>query len=69
MRTIVNPGRLLVIEGSFELLAPGQSFRADLVRDRESHRELWLDELLHNFLEDPEETVTGPIRITIEAAS
>lgn len=70
----VNPGSRLELEGSFELgrsLADVQTVGtwAGLTRavaDRESGELIELADLLRAFLEDPEETVTGPIRITIE---
>jgi hypothetical protein len=75
MRTSVNPGRFLVLEGSFQVGAslvdatrdPNVADR-DLVFDRESGHDVDLASLLRTFLEDPTERVTGPIRITIEAA-
>lgn len=72
MRTTVNPGRFLQLEGSFAVLrgdtAAAGEFRPGVV-DRESLHEVTLEGLLRQFLEDPSETVTGPIRITIEPAS
>ena len=67
MRTTCNPGRFLQIESSFALV-PGILARPVVV-DRESNDQVDLAELLARFLLDPSETVTGPIRITIEAGS
>lgn len=62
MITQVNPGSLLELTGSFDLdRVYGK------VVDRQSLSEVTLDGLLAAFLEDPEETVTGPIRIRIES--
>jgi len=65
MITTVNPGRYLRLEGSFALV-PGL-LAYPVVVDRESNDQVNLGELLTQFLEDPSETITGPIRITIEA--
>lgn len=67
MRTTCNPGRFLQIESSFALV-PGILARPVVV-DRESNDQVDLAEFLTWFLEDPSETITGPIRITIEAAA
>jgi hypothetical protein len=78
VRKSVNPGSLLEVHGSFELavslaavgerpLGEGGVLREQLVRDRESGLEVGLADLLRAFLEDPDEKVTGPIRIRIEA--
>jgi hypothetical protein len=74
VRTTVNPGSRLELEGSFELgrsLAETEAvgrFAAPTreVTDRESGKHVYLADLLRSFLEDPEEKITGPIRITIE---
>ena len=74
MRTQVNPGRLLEVTGSFELrqsalVVEGEFSRIGVaVVDRESTQIVDLGGLLRSFLEDPDDTVTGPIRIRIEAA-
>lgn len=71
MITTVNPGSTLTLEGSFELawsLAAEHGAR-DVVWDTASGRIVTLAGLLRSFLDDPEETHTGLLRITIEAAS
>jgi hypothetical protein len=65
MITVCNPGRLLEVLGSFEL--GGNIEGATPVRDRESGDLVTLGRLLRAFLEDPDERITGPVRITIEA--
>ena len=67
MRTTCNPGRFLQVESSFALV-PGILARP-VVIDRESNDQVDLGELLTEFLEDPSDTITGPLRIMIEAAS
>ena len=80
MRTTVNPGSRLTLEGHFELgysLAEVESnggphnmeaARRCLMMDSDSGALITLADLLRSFLEDPAETATGPVRITIEAA-
>jgi hypothetical protein len=67
MWTTCNPGRFLEVAGSFALV-PGVLARPVVV-DRESNLQVDLGELLTQFLEDPSETITGPIKIRITAAS
>lgn len=59
----MNPGTLLEVTGSFDVHPI-----PDLVVDRESGSVVKLSHLLASFLEDPEDTITGPIRIRIESA-
>lgn len=47
----------------------GRSGRAVVVGEVESGRVVTLAELIGSFLEDPDETRTGPIRIVIEPTS
>lgn len=51
-----------MLEGSFEIVL------GENVVDRETGTTITLDQLLRQFLEDPDETGTGRIRITIEPA-
>jgi hypothetical protein len=67
MITVCNPGRSLELSGSFEL--GGNIDGATPVRDLESGQLVTLGRLLRAFLEDPDERITGPIRITIEAGA
>ena len=69
MRTTVNPGRWLELVGSFELQRSGRTGRTLTVGDRESQRVVTHGAQLEQFLQDPEDTITGPIRITIEPAN
>jgi hypothetical protein len=78
MRTQVNPGSLLEVTGSFELVTLNppselgdlaEAFEPQVVVvDRESQHTINLVDLLRSFIEDPSDTVTGPIRIRIESA-
>ena len=63
MRTTVNPGALLMLEGSFNVDAAFGT-----VIDRDSGKEVTLHGLLQSFLEDPDDAVTGPIVVTIQPA-
>lgn len=69
MITQCNPGTLLEIHGSFEIrsVLTGEPEVNAIVKDRESSRTVTLAGLLRSFLEDPDETITGPIRIRIES--
>lgn len=66
MKTSGNPGRWLLLEGSF-ILAPSVH-NPEVVVDAESGSTVSLAELLRRFAYDPAETRTGQIRLTIEAA-
>jgi hypothetical protein len=69
--TTCNPGRHLAVEGSFEIrsVLTGEPEVNAIVKDRESSRTVTLAGLLRSLMYDPDETVTGPIRITIEPAA
>ncbi len=73
-----NPGRWLLLEARLELGAsladvermapsPFSDELARVVRDIDTGEVVQLARLLRGFLVDPEETRTGPLRITIEA--
>jgi len=74
MKTTVNPGSRLELEASLELgrslaemsVIGNWSGLSRVVTDRESGQPIELADLLRSFLQDPEERITGPIRITIE---
>ena len=74
MLTTCNPGSFLEVRGSFELGASLveredapilSAAAAHIVRDRESGAEISLAQMLRSFMYDPDEKVTGPLRITI----
>lgn len=70
MRTTCNPGRRLEVTGSFRLQrgqSRGLAGEILAVGDVESGHIVTLQRLFEHFLEDPSETVTGPVRIIIEA--
>jgi hypothetical protein len=68
--TRVNPGTRLELVGSFALTVPGLEGAGPevLAVDRESGRVVTLAGLFRSFLEDPDDRITGLVRVTIEPA-